>query len=94
MSNAVATIEKPADQSANVLAPSSESRAMLDMIQQVALNPSIDVDKLRAVMDMKMEMFNRGAEIEFNAAMAKAQNEMEPVVRTAQQANQQQIRCA
>lgn len=80
MGNAVVTTE----QSASVItAPSSESRAMLDMIQQVALNPNIDVEKLRAVMDMKMEMFSRGAEIEFNAAMARAQNEMEPVVRTA-----------
>jgi len=61
----------------------NENQAMLDMIQQVALNPNIDVEKLRAVMDMKLEMFNRGAEIEFNAAMARAQNEMEPVVRTA-----------
>jgi hypothetical protein len=63
---------------------SSETQAMMDMIQQIALNPSADVEKLRAVMDMKMEMFNRGAEIEFNAAMAAAQQEIEPVARTAQ----------
>jgi len=80
----VVTIEPEQAAPNNVLAVAgSENQAMLDMIQQVALNPSIDVEKLRAVMDMKMEMFNRGAEIEFNAAMARAQNEMEPVVRTA-----------
>lgn len=59
---------------------SEETKMMMQMIEQVALNPDADVEKLRAVMDMKMQMFNRGAEIEFNAAMALAQSEMEPVV--------------
>jgi hypothetical protein len=66
---------------------SEETRFMMDMISQIALNPDADVEKLRAVMDMKMQMFNRGAEIEFNAAMALAQAEIEPVARTA--SNQQ-----
>ena len=64
-------------------AVSTESQAIMAMIEQIATNPNIDVTKLRAVMDMKMEMFNRGAEIEFNAAMAKAQAEMLPVVKTS-----------
>ena len=69
---------------ANTLpAVSEETRFMMDMISQIALNPDADVEKLRAVMDMKMQMFNRGAEIEFNAAMALAQAEIEPVARTA-----------
>lgn len=59
---------------------SEETKMMMQMIEQVALNPEADVEKLRAVMDMKMQMFNRGAEIEFNAAMAKAQAEMVPVI--------------
>jgi hypothetical protein len=59
----------------------SETAAIMDMIEQIALNPNADVEKLRAVMDMKMMMFNRGAEIEFNAAMAKVQQEIEPVAR-------------
>lgn len=64
-------------------AVSAETQAIMQMIEQIALNPQADVEKLRAVMDMKMQMFNRGAEIEFNAAMARAQAEMLPVVRTA-----------
>lgn len=64
-------------------AVSAETEAIMQMIEQIALNPDADVEKLRAVMDMKMEMFNRGAEIEFNAAMSSAQAEMEPVARTA-----------
>lgn len=67
-------------------AVSEETRFMMDMISQIALNPNADVEKLRAVMDMKMQMFNRGAEIEFNAAMALAQAEIEPVARTASNA--------
>lgn len=59
---------------------SEETKMMMKMIEQVALNPDADVEKLRAVMDMKMEMFNRGAQIEFNAAMSNAQAEMKPVI--------------
>ncbi len=63
---------------------SAETQAIMSMIEQVALNPDADVEKLRAVMDMKMQMFNRGAEIEFNAAMSRAQSEMVPVVAASQ----------
>jgi hypothetical protein len=63
---------------------SAETQAIMQMIEQIALNPQADVEKLRAVMDMKMQMFNRGAEIEFNAAMSLTQAEIEPVSRTAQ----------
>jgi len=59
---------------------SEETKMMMQMIEQVALNPDADVEKLRAVMDMKMQMFDRGAEIEFNAAMSRAQSEMVPVI--------------
>lgn len=71
----------PSVQSSGV---SAETQFMMSMIEQIALNPNADVEKLRAVMDMKMEMFNRSAEIEFNAAMALVQAEMEPVARHAQ----------
>lgn len=67
----------------NVPSISTETQMIMSMIEQIALNPAADVTKLRAVMDMKMEMFNKGAEIEFNAAMARAQAEMLPVVKTA-----------
>lgn len=84
MNNEVMISDK---QPAQLPAVSEETRFMMDMISQIALNPDADVEKLRAVMDMKMQMFNRGAEIEFNAAMALAQAEIEPVARTA--SNQQ-----
>lgn len=67
----------------NSIELSNETQAIMSMIQSIALNPEVDVTKLRAVMDMKMEMFNRGAEIEFNAAMAKAQAELVPITKTA-----------
>lgn len=67
----------------NTPAVSAETQAIMQMIEQIALNPQADVEKLRAVMDMKMQMFNRGAEIDFNAAMSLAQQEIEPVARNA-----------
>lgn len=75
---------KVIDQPGQLPAVSGETAAIMQMIEQIALNPNADVEKLRAVMDMKMQMFNRGAEIEFNAAMALTQAEIEPVARTAQ----------
>lgn len=62
---------------------SQETRAIMDLIQQIALNPQADVEKMRAAMEMKMQIFNRGAEVEYNAAMARVQAEIEPVRRTA-----------
>lgn len=78
----VARIENSAQ---GIAAPiSAETQAIMSMIEQVALNPDADVEKLRAVMDMKMQMFDRGAEIEFNAAMSRAQAEMTPVIAASQ----------
>lgn len=71
-------------QPASVPALSPETQAIMSLIEQIALNPQADVEKMRAVMDMKMQMFNRGAEIEFGAAMARVQAEIEPVARKAQ----------
>lgn len=62
---------------------SQETEMMMSLIQQIALNPDIPVDKMQAVINMKMQVFDKNAEIEFNKAMILAQQEMEPVVKTA-----------
>lgn len=64
-------------------AVSSETDMMMQLIQQVALNPDIPVEKMQAIIDMKMQVFDKNAEIEFNKAMILAQQEMEPVTKTA-----------
>lgn len=68
-------------------AVSAETEMMMNLIQQIALNPDIPVDKMQAVINMRMQVFDKQAEIEFNKAMIVAQQEMEPVTKTAK--NQQ-----
>lgn len=67
-------------------AVSQETDMMMQLIQQIALNPDIPVDKMQAVINMKMQVFDKNAEIEFNKAMILAQQEMEPVAKTAKNA--------
>lgn len=62
----------------------SNNDPMLAMIERVATNPDADVSKLREMLDMKREVFERNAEIEYNRAMSMAQSEIEPVARDAQ----------
>jgi hypothetical protein len=62
---------------------SAETDMMMQLIQQIALNPDIPVEKMQAVINMKMQVFDKNAEIEYNKAMILAQQDMEPVVKTA-----------
>ena len=57
-------------------AVSAETEMMMNLIQQIALNPEIPVDKMQAVINMRMQVFDKQAEIEFNKAMIIAQQEM------------------
>lgn len=49
---------------------------MLEVIERAALNPNVDVDKMRALLEMKKEIDAHQAEIEFNQAMQKCQSEI------------------
>jgi len=62
---------------------SQETDMMMQLIQQIALNPDIPVEKMQAVINMKMQVFDKNAEIEYNKAMILAQQEMLPVIKTA-----------
>jgi len=62
---------------------SQETDMMMQLIQQIALNPDIPVEKMQAVISMKMQVFDKNAEIEYNKAMILAQQEMLPVIKTA-----------
>jgi hypothetical protein len=63
--------------------PANEPDMMMSIIQQIALNPDISVEKMQAVINMKMQVFDKNAEIEYNKAMILAQQEMLPVIKTA-----------
>lgn len=54
----------------------SESGAILSMIERAARDPSVDVDKLRQLLDLRQQAESRQAEREFDAAMTEAQSKM------------------
>jgi len=70
-----------------VPAPAEAATSLLQVIERVAMNPNADLDKMQKLLDMRNAEMAREAEIAFNAAMAEAQREMEPVARDAR--NQQ-----
>ncbi len=63
--------------------PSSEGMAMIAMIERVAMNPDVDISKMQAIVDMRLKLDDRAAEVEYNAAMARAQEGMAKIVKTA-----------
>lgn len=54
----------------------SESAAVLSMIERAARDPSVDMDKLQRLMEMRKTIETETAERAFNAAMKAAQSEM------------------
>jgi hypothetical protein len=61
----------------------SESAAIMGVIERAARDPNVDIDKMERLMAMRERLLEREAQMEFNAAMAAAQAEMEPVARDA-----------
>lgn len=55
--------------------------SMLNFIALALRDPAIDVEKLRALLGMQKELLADEARAKFDAAMAAAQSEMQPVVR-------------
>lgn len=70
------------------LEPVSESTALsvpqgdgfVSMIERLATNPAVDVDKLQRLLDMQERILNRNAEAAFNAAFADMQSEIPTVM--------------
>lgn len=48
----------------------------LALIEKVALDPAVNVDKMEKILDMQERILNKQAELEFNQAMAKAMAEI------------------
>lgn len=80
MANAV-TIDQPREIEA---APSSESSAIISMIERAARDPSVDIDKFERLMAMKERVESEIAKKAFHEAMAAAQAEIPQVVRKAE----------
>lgn len=61
----------------------SNATSLLQAITQAASNPQVDVDKVERLFKMHQEMVAKEAEAAFNAALARAQARIEPVVNNA-----------
>ena len=57
--------------------------SVLNVIARAAADPSVDIDKLQALLAMQERVSARENAQRFNADMAEAQAEMEPVVKNA-----------
>jgi hypothetical protein len=81
--NAIAKAE-PANTNVAPLAESSLAGSLLNFVAAAMQDPSINVDKLQMLLSMQREIIADDARLQFNRAMSKAQGEMQPVVRDAQ----------
>jgi hypothetical protein len=62
-------------------APVSEGGAMLALFERMARDPSIDPARIQEFLRMKRDEEDRQAQRAFNAAMAQAKAEFEPIVK-------------
>ena len=59
----------------------SESAAVLSMIERVARDPAVDIDKLERLMKMHREAVERASRVAFDAALAEMQPELPAIDR-------------
>lgn len=52
-----------------------QSTALITMIERVALNENVDIDKMERLLAMQTQVFEKQAEVAFNQAMADVQAE-------------------
>jgi len=67
------------------IAPQSETaltqqESFLSAIERLSSNPSVDVEKIKQMVEIQEHLLDRTAEQAFNAAMMRAQNKIELVV--------------
>lgn len=59
----------------------SEQTQLLSLISDLAKNSDVSVEKMRAILDMKTEVFQMQAKIAFDGAMSRVQSEIKPIVK-------------
>lgn len=59
--------------------PASETAAIFQIIERAARDHTVDIDKMKELMAMHKAMRTESAELDFDGAMASAQEEMQPV---------------
>ena len=78
MSKAMATSEV-----VQHVAARTEGTMLMETIQRMCSDPNFDPAKMQQIIDMRKEMFMEQARIDFNAAMARAQAQIQPIVADA-----------
>ncbi len=74
------SVQEPAQHPAPAL---SEQAAVLTVIAQAVRDPSVDLGKMKDLLDMQERVMAKRAETDFNAAMRAAQADMRPVAADA-----------
>ena len=72
-------VAKRKEETAPAPVPVSESAAIIQMIERAARDPSVDLDKMQRLLEMREKIDAQAREREFNERMAAAQQEMRPV---------------
>lgn len=74
---------EPASQevSTDVLPAATQMIVQDDLIASLAANPNVDIKKMQAIIDMKIQMMNYQAECEYNIAWIAFRKELGPVVK-------------
>lgn len=67
------------EEQAAVIAPQGGDSAIINMIERLATNPAVDVDKLFRLMEMRQQIEARAAETAFNGALAAMQTDL-PII--------------
>lgn len=75
-SNAVVERAATAVAPAPAPAPASETAAILSVIERAARDPSVDIDKMQRLMDMRDRELTRNAKAAYMAALAEMQPEL------------------
>lgn len=79
MSNAIEKIEGPVSH----LPVRSETEAVLNMIERAARDPSVDMDKMLKLMDMRERSEIKQARVAFDEAISAAKGKIPPITRNA-----------
>ncbi len=61
----------------------SETAAIVSMIERLASDPNVDVDRLMKILELRDRVEARNAKLEFDRAMSDAQAAIEPIVKAA-----------
>jgi hypothetical protein len=71
----------PMEGPATRLPVQSETVSMIGMVERLARDPSVPMERIQGLMDMIRDLRREQAEEAFNDAMAEAQREMSPIAR-------------